>query len=407
MTAAWRVGVLVAMMVATLTACTSVHPGTAVRDPREDPQAVTAVLLDPGPYPTTPGRPVGAAGSPEAGARLEALRLANSVVLGFQVDPALDDPRTYETGPVLNTVTMSSYVAGGILAALDGHNFISGWVNSTGTKVFSSRQLRNVVLRFAGPPDAAAAAAGMLAASNTVMTEDENHNPVPAVTAPAPIPGHPEAGAFMWDPGGWTELLSVTARGPFVLLQVVWADDPPAAGAMAAKTLDLQLPAIDQFVPTAPDQLAALPADPSGLLARTVTPPGQERPTYGTYGPEGALGFMSEPARTAELFSTTGMTIMANKVANVVYQVRDAAAAGAVVDDFSAEVTDQKFSRAQGVPGLPAARCFLSPKDKLNIAAQSAYCLLAVDRFVVEEGSTDLDDLHQMMSAQYLMLTAR
>jgi hypothetical protein len=401
-----RVG-LAAVVVALSAGCTTVYPGTAVRDPHEDPRAVNPALLDPGSFPTKPRPPLGAAGTPAAAALIESRRMAENTVLGFQVDPALNDPRYYETGPVVNASAISSFTPGAIPQAINGHNLIAGWANSAGTKEFSDFQVHNVVLRFAAEADAAATAAAMLAAGNTMTRQDENNNPVPTPVVPAAIPGHPDAGAFTFDAGGWTSLIGVTAHGPYVLLQVIWNQDPGAAITAAAKTLDLQVPLIDQFAPTPAESLAALPVDPSGLLARTLPPPpDQESPKNGTYGPHGALSFMTDPPRTQKLFDAAGMQTMVLSMVNV-YLVRDAAAAGKVEDDFIAEMLDRKSTAADGIPGMSAARCVHSAKDPVSITPQYFYCVATTDRYAIEASGLDNRDVHQMVAAQYLMLTAK
>lgn len=71
-----------------LSGCTSVDFGLPVRDPNHDPLTVNTALLDPGPF-STEVRPLGRAGSFDAGRRLESDRLGEYVVNAAQVEPSL------------------------------------------------------------------------------------------------------------------------------------------------------------------------------------------------------------------------------------------------------------------------------------------------------------------------------
>lgn len=80
-----RAATLAASMIL-LSGCTTVYPGIGVRDPYAD-QNVNLSLLDTGNYPTKPSEPLGTAGNRDDGARAEARRMAEVVLVPFEVDP--------------------------------------------------------------------------------------------------------------------------------------------------------------------------------------------------------------------------------------------------------------------------------------------------------------------------------
>jgi len=79
-----------------------------------------------------------------------------------------------------------------------------------------------------------------------------------------------------------------------------------------------------------------------------------------------------------------------------VYQTKDSASAGKIVDGFFAEL--QPTSQpAKPVNNLPDSRC-------LQLEDKSFYCLGAADRYAIETTSANLLDAQQQVAAQYAML---
>jgi len=397
-----------AAAVVLLSGCGQVLAGQAARDPGVDPHAAIPALLDPGNYPTTPASALGAAGT--AGAFAEGRRLAENTVLPFQVDPALSSPGQLGTGIIKDPKSISMGFPDPVPAGADNHHFVTGFIATadTGGSPPAAKTLQNMVLRFATPDDAAAAAADM-AARSTIIQGSFGGDPIP--TAPIPVPRYPGTAAVVFgDPHDGFTVLAYTAHGPYVLAQAAGAaDTAEAAAALAAATLDQQQPRIDAFTPTPLDALAALPLDPDGLLARVLPrPDGKRNVDDGLYGRNGALASQSDPARSAKLFADNGVDTMATQKANV-YATRDAAAAQAVAADFAAEQTaSPTMVKSDPVAGLPEAQCYAPPKSSTGtpMGLPIVYCIAPVDRYVIEVQATQERDAHQMISAQYLMLTA-
>jgi hypothetical protein len=363
------------------------------------PGTAATARLDTGNYPTKPRPPLGAASTPVVGSRLDAQRMAGYVLGPWEVDPRLDEP--YSPGPlVLKSADAINMIEDKTVADAAGkHQFVNGF--------FSARQaggqtiLRNVVLRFADPESASAAATDMRQAALDLPASG-------AARSPVPIPGHPEAltSNYPFTPSAthdeWAaNLTSFTPHGPYVLMQLAESHESLDEGtALIAKTLDLQIPLIDQFQPTAPADFPGLPLDPSGLLARTLpVPHGQGTVVNNaTFDRRGAEHFMLNPVTDAKLFDDTGMEVLAKGAVNV-YQTADAVGAAKVAQEFVTEVGVLDSKPAAPVSGVPASTCLT--------LTTGPYCLASVDRYVIEVQAEQMAQVRQQMAAQYLMLTAK
>jgi hypothetical protein len=398
--AACGAAVLTAMLIAT--ACSTVTDGAAHRSPGGPPPgAVDVSLLDTGNYPTRPAPPIGAAGTSEKGGLTEGVRMAGHVVGPWEVDTALAQA-VRPTTVLKDAAALQLLLQERIAAAAGKHSYVTGFSSARRTEP-DRMSLVNAVLRFADPPSAAAAATEF---ADLSLQPNDNLPPAQPVT----IPNHPDTRASTFEttpPGSTTPETSVsayTAHGPFVLHQ--FADTPDGVGPaadMVAKTLDQQIPAIDAFVPTPVSELADLAVDDSGLLARTIPQTGDQIPadTNQVYGPHAALHFQASPLASAQLFTDTGMDLWARGKASV-YQVRDGEAAAKMLEQFTSESQDSGGKPVASVPNMPDSRC-LQHEETLGTYV---VCFAVVDRYVIEAGSVQIADVHQLSAAQYAMLTA-
>jgi hypothetical protein len=389
-----------------------VRAGTAVRDPADDPHAVSVALLDPGNYPIRPRAPLGLAGTSFAGSKIDARRMADYVVLPFQLDSRMSHPSIDGTGVIQDLPALAkASLPDPILRGADGHNFIYGFTvyASTGEPATTgpvSTGLQNTVLRFATPTDAAAAAADM---SSRSATFDAGTLTPLIPSRPVGIPRYPDARAVAYDDAIQDHfVLSYTPHGPYLLIQEAQSQGgTDAAAAVVAASLDRQEPLIDTFAATPIDQLAALPIDPTGLLARLVPTRDDERTVdEGTFGTHGALAFTMSPLRDQQLYTDTDMTLMARAKTNV-YQARDGAGAMAIVDDFADDVATNSaggWTPASPVAGMPSAKCLISQANA--VTSSHVYCLAAADRYAIEVNAGQELDAHQILAAQYLLLAA-
>jgi hypothetical protein len=294
---------------------------------------------------------------------------------------------------VQNAAALTLLGPEGVAGAAGQHQLINGFASARTAE--GKTALLNAVLRFPDEASAAAATADMGNASMQAVGPGGQK---------VSIPGHPDATAASYPitsrTGGpdLTAVRSFTQHGPYVLMQLAQsADGRDAAAALAAKTIDLQGPAIDQFRATDPSEFADISLDPTGLLARTLPVPEQDATPIqnATYEQRGALQFQSDPARSAKLFTDVGMDLAAMAKTNV-YQTKDPAGAKKIVDGFYAELQPTS-QQAKPVTNLPDSRC-LQLKDK------TFYCLGVADKYAIETTAENLLDAQQQVAAQYAML---
>ncbi|WP_233213684.1 DUF7373 family lipoprotein [Mycobacterium hubeiense] len=385
----------VALAVAVLVCpCTSVVDGSPVAGDEAAAAAVPA--LEVGNYPTKPAPPLGMAGNPDIGAIVEGQRMANNVIGPWEVDPALVTGYATSALVLKNTKSLQFMMPESVAAAGAPHTLVNGFFSSReepGQKI-----LQNAVPRFPDPDAARAAAKDM---GDAALRQEVITPPVTSVS----IPGHPEAIAtshILKQPEvEWTVVRSFLAHGPYVLTQLVQGAvgevDPVP---MVAKTLDVQVPLIDEFKATDPAKFAELELDPTGLLERTLPVPVTAASVNqrAVYERRGALHFQIDPVRSSKVFDEAGVDLVAMGKSTV-YQARDAGGARVVADAFFAE---QRVGTtpAEGVKELPGSRCVQQSGDR------GVYCLGTADRYVFEVGSGQLRDAHQQLAAQYTILMA-
>lgn len=392
------------------TACTHVVEGTAQRDSTGvPPGAIDPALLDPGNNPTTPQPPLGTATTPAAGALLDAQRMAEFVTGPWEADPSLIVAAPFGFGPgamPIKGVIALEPVTGikGLSQAAAPHNYVNGYATARDTADHHAH-LFNVVLRFASPADAAGAATDM---SHTAATNPGDTAGTPSPVTPEPIPGHPDTLATSRTVTSTTGrpprilLHAFTAHGPYVLFQFAEVTPPMTdAAALVAKTLDLQGPAIDGFQITDPTQLTELPRDPSGLLARTLPAHADQANVNNnaTFGPHAALHYQSNPIASAKLFADTGVDVVVRGLTTIT-RARDAAGATTVAAAATTEA-QAAADPAAPVPHMPDSRCFTLRDTKYH------WCVATAGRYEIELSAAQLHDAHQMMAAQYLMVTAK
>jgi hypothetical protein len=264
-------------------------------------------------------------------------------------------------------------------------------------------------------PESASAAAREMA--QTFLATPSSLTP-PAPKSPMAIPGHPEANAVSHtfadsDKLNWNVIDSFAAHGPFVLMQRASVTSPSlnapdvaagldAAAGLVAKTIELQGPRIDGFTPTDPAQLPNVPRDPTGLLAKALPVPKgagnvNNNATFGGYG---LLHYMDDPVTSAKTLSAAGVDVAVHGD-DFVLQARDAAGAIALADAQVKTSIGPDATTADPVPNLAGSRCLKFTGDG------GFWCVATADRYEFEVSGAQLNDVHQRMAAQYIMLTAK
>ncbi|MFI6868438.1 hypothetical protein [Nocardia sp. NPDC050406] len=240
-----------------LSGCAGTVPGT--------PRPTSADLggLDVGEWNTSP-LPVPAQGTRSYGHILESARLAEAVIHPIDLDATLVNSVTALIPTPLASVGVLADVARPILTEygmVAGYSMTASDHDGERTTLASRSTLTRVtVISF---PDAHAAdsaareigAADFAAASGNVAVA---------------VPGHDGAHGH-WLPGVPTVGVYV-AHGSFLVVLYIRLPeaDRTALAAVAAVTLDAQLPRLDTFAPTPADQLDDLPLDPDAMLRRMV-----------------------------------------------------------------------------------------------------------------------------------------
>lgn len=367
--------------------------GAAVRDPAYSADSVIPALLKPANYDTVPYP----APKPDAeGARqVEAQRLADHVVGPWEVDPAFTLPRVATIGVALSDKGIDHAIGPPVGQIAVDHGFINGFVTSRGNTLKADEprtSLTNMVLRFPTVEDATAVASAAHEQNPGVLTD-----PVPVA-----IPGHPEAlakrGLYLGD----VEVESFAAHGPYVLYQSVRTTEGRPPEEVVAKTLDLQIPAIDAFKPTDPSQFATMELDPTGLIARTlrIKKPNSMQGVYGRYG----ILHFNTPSMAGALEAAGVDAVSVGQTQMYVFQTRDADAAKALAAQM-VEGLSKDTKPSETVPGMPSARCF--DGAKMTILLLRATCVVAADRWVLQSSSEQPIDAAQQLAAQYLMLVGK
>ena len=405
-----RAAVAVAMLAAA-PGCAPGVPGTPVKAPGGPPPgAVDVPLLATGNLPTTPAPALGNAGSPVEGALIEARRMAANVVGPWEVDPELVSPTPLRAMVIKDAAGLALIEPDAVAKAAGAHHIINGFASDR--QGLGQQRLTNAVVRFADPASAAAAAADMAA---TALTTQQ-----PTAAPASAIPGHPDARAVTTGGGDQSPatVFSYTPRGVYVLCQIAHTTDIDTATALIAKTLDLQGPLIDRFAPTDPAKFADLPADPTGLLARTMsasmwpyvkdshsaTP---TNPKVGVYQPHGALHLQDDPPSVSAAFSAAGVQMMSYNFTSI-YQAADPGAARRLASDLANsllqdEVSAQPFN---GVDFMPTSTCVQYPLQD-STTEFHYYCYAAADNFTIETHADDPVGAHWQLAAQYIMLLAK
>ncbi len=391
---------LLALGAATLTGCSQSVTGHVAQPP-----AHTDVDgLNPGNYPTEPRPDLGKAGN--LGTYVEARRMADFVTMPFDVDPRLTDPCEY-AGPLSRAASLGTHLDT-VFPESAVTNYVAGFVTCGWSDKVGA--LRNAVLRYKSPKDAAAAATelGDKGGPDTSMFNGKDG---PTAT-PTSIPGHSESKGLTWQDGR-AIVVAYTAHGPFLLVQSAFLDshqDADPALKWITETLTQQIPFIDEFEPTPADEIADLPLDPTGLVARTLEPPPdqQTRLVFGQYGPHGFLAFSDDPATDEKLFAEAGVTELVFGGAHV-YKTRDAAGAEQIVTTW-ADIKDKDtyWDPIDPATGIEGARCHQQVNKPGTDDARTLYaCLFTVDAYAVSVTAAQLANLRQKTAAQYLLLTAR
>ena len=389
--------------VAALAACAANQPQTQSSGPsngaaapattKAPPPIVAPEQLQPGKYPTAPHAVPATAGTAAAGTLLDAQRLAGYVVGPWAADPALIQSIVTPALLLDKSELLGQLGPESIARAAGRHHFVDGFASTRNSA--DKTILLNALLQFAGPDDAKQAAAEM----NTAATDTAVKGNVPEAVS---IAGHPEtlASSYQVEAGGKqrASVRAFTPHGSLVLMQL--AQDPggsDTANTLVAKAIDAQLAKLEGFAPVNTAALAEVPVDPSGLLAVTLLSPSNSPTKNAEYTADAALHFQMDPIASAKTFKDNGVTKMTMGLTNV-FQTADPWDAVSLVNKFAAEV-GADAQPAAAVPGLPLSKCASMGQGK------QFYCVAPAGNYAIEGYGKDLQDTHEQVAAQYILLT--
>ncbi|MCX4097846.1 hypothetical protein [Nocardia sp. alder85J] len=384
-----------AVVAVVVTGCTTIR-GTGT------PAEIDVHTLDTGRYsaqPPTMSRIVDRVGY----LRIEAARLAGAVLSPYSVDPAYAVGASAEAHTDTSSVT--DYLYETTVPALTAHGFLVGF--STGSAdsvmpltkaVHGTREregLTVTVLRFPGPEDAAAAAHDMDAADFAANPEN---------TA-VQLPDYPDAAAH-WRPSVPT-LGTTLAHDAFVI--AILADarttDLDRLVQTTQRYLRAELPELDHFEPTPPDQLSTLQQDPDHVLIRTLhasphipAPDGQGELVFTL---PGYSNYVLDQGSRLPVLQRAVVDRVAVTPAALVFRTRDAAAAQQFVRD-SAELGDPVNHRPVDPPDkVPGAVC---RRDLDVVPAGEFRCFVSYGRYAALLLGQRLWETQQRAAAQYALL---
>ena len=406
----YTAGLLVAAL---LTSCSSQgSDGAATTTAPAPPATVDVGALDPGSYPTTAAAPRAAAGSDEVGRVAEARRTLAVLTGPWQADPEL----TQATGDGATIITAYTSLGSVLYSSLLwGRASLGSLILAVSTERSANDSkspvhLRNSLLRFPDDATATSIAQAITEASLQWSVSLDSLDPIASgPVQPVAIPGHPDVtGALVsYDNAGTPtqELLTATARGPFVLLQSAMSAPTPDWSAQAATltghTLDRQIPAIERFAPTPAAQLAGLPLDPTGIGALTVPAKSADSPLLdAALEPAAALHLEADPVTATTAYATAGVEAV-GVGATTVYRTKDPGTAGALATALH-DTTTTGSQPATAVAGLPASTCTAIPQAGGILTRYR--CFASRDNYTFTSNSRDLTTAHHQIAAQYLML---
>lgn len=398
---------LLALLALTAIVATAGCSNATEGDAAKKPATADTSELHPANYPTTPRPPLGNAGT--EGQYVEARRMADFIVMPFDVDPALTAGGgiAFFNGPFKGADAIGTFFDT-FFPDTAARNYVTGFMTSRQHEGGRNPNLFAGVLRYQAAEDAAAAADVLGVKGGPDPARYPEYKAPDA--APTSIPGHPESRGLTWS-GTGTTVTAYTPHGPYLLVHQSYSTvGPDEAMDLVTRAIDKQIPMIDQFKPTPVDKLAELPLDPDGLLARTLEPRPDERRRlkFGLYDVHAFRAFSDDPLGDEKLLNDAGVDQIAISGADV-YRARDADAAATVLDAWAKtrEEGGEWGTAMDPVEGLPDSHCFKMENKPGSDAAYTYYsCLFTADRYVVDLIANQKSALSQRAAAQYLLLTA-
>lgn len=226
----------------------------------------------------------------------------------------------------------------------------------------------------------------------------------------ATIPEHPQARAT-WSPTG-KSLDSLLVHDIYLLRVRVEepVNDPPQMSALlelTQKALVKMVEGLRNFSPTPVDQLASLPGDTEGMLARTLP---MEESNAGD-GPDPSMVLTRQawlhsdnyPLLSKAAYADAGVDLVSVSGTTLI-RTRDTPSAERLVAALIARAPE-KYRTIDSPPNMPGVRCF-ERKDlnAMDVVSYPTHCYLISDRYVAYISGSNTQQVHQVTAAQYKIL---
>ncbi|MGK8464019.1 DUF7373 family lipoprotein [Nocardia cyriacigeorgica] len=353
---------------------------------------------------------------------IESVRMGEAVIDPAEVNPDLGYALgTVRASPLPTPVKTNGLLAAPARAVLQRYGMVAGFVvggadrDVSSIPVVGSGRMMTLLLLRLPDADAARQAAQEIDAIDAAVSPDN----VGVV-----IDRHPSAQAH-WRPAVPT-LAATMADGPFVISLLIGHTSPDRAAmaGLAADTFDAQLARLRDFRPTPRDEIARLPLDRDGMLARMVPEkPGQWQypaaisvstvetagwnsaviPKGVVFGPRAAhlrIGRASEHGPAGEPLELLGY----NGGNDSLGRFADAATARRDFDAFADEAETPGYGPVDAPKGIPDVRCvqYLSAGPQWPRYS----CRLLYGRYQAFLRGRTLESTHQRTAAQYALLVS-
>ncbi|MFE5478961.1 hypothetical protein ACFQ9R_24865 [Nocardia sp. NPDC056541] len=340
------------------------------------------------------------------GQKLAAMRLADHLVLGTEVDPSLKYGHwsSFTSESLLNEFSENVHPAlkehrmqyGFSTGSTDKEHF-DAFVLSPGDDALAdiqrSLQPKYFGMRVMQFPDESSAKL----AAESIETLD--FNVAPDQNQKLTVDRYPTAHAH-WRPGV-PSMAATIARGSYVIdLQVgVPTPDLTQLADLAARVFDAQLPRLDRLPPLTPMQILMLDNDPAHVLERALNLQqlgGPEANRSASYGLQGFLHVRRDEQEHQSLYQETGVEHIGIGWEATVFQARDAAAA----ERFQAGMFEgPRFAAANGPLAVPSTVCVENKVTSSDVKRFS--CSVRYRQYVAVVSSHQINDAYQRSAAQY------
>ncbi|MFD4354835.1 hypothetical protein ACFWPX_19930 [Nocardia sp. NPDC058518] len=373
------------------------------------PGEIDVRLLEVGKYPTRPLSEYSVfSHSFKSGRTLASMRLADSLVLGQEVDPKL----TFGSFQSIDSDT-PTVMSKAVLPALKPNRMLYGFATgNSDMKEFSAMSLSPgdesladimrqrkptyfglTVMQFS---DAAAAerAAAEIERLDFDVAADLNVR--------VSLDKYPSAHSH-WRPG-IASMVSTLSHGSYVLNVQAGVPEPEAKGLtnLIQKVIDAQLQRLEKLTPLSPVEVVQMTSDPDQVLERTLNPQKLGIPdttNFGSYGLQGFLQTRRDLSIMQDSYKKAGADRFGRSWDSYLIRTRDSDAAQTLLDEMFIGDT---YKPTHAPDKLPSAKCAENNDAQGDIKRFS--CVVQYRRYVAHVQSHQLPDVHQRAAAQYAIL---